>query len=71
MRINSVEIDGFGRFDDKPVGPFDSPITIMLGPNESGKTTLLEFIRTILFGFQYNIATSITPQPRASTMVGA
>ena len=51
MRIRDLHIDGFGHFSDRDFGPFDRPITVFHGPNEAGKTTLLEFIRAILFGF--------------------
>jgi uncharacterized protein YhaN len=51
MRIESLYIDGFGHFAQHTFGPFDAPITIFEGENEAGKTTLLAFIRTILFGF--------------------
>ena len=52
MRIHSLHIDGFGRFADRCFGPFNNPVTVFYGPNEAGKSTLLEFIRRILFGFQ-------------------
>jgi len=51
MRIESLYIDGFGHFAQHTFGPFEAPITIFEGENEAGKTTLLAFIRTILFGF--------------------
>ena len=51
MRIESLYIDGFGHFTQSEFGPFDAPISIFYGENEAGKTTLLAFIRTILFGF--------------------
>ena len=51
MRIRDLHIDGFGHFSDRDFGPFDRPVTVFHGPNEAGKTTLLEFIRAILFGF--------------------
>ena len=51
MKICNLHIDGFGHFSDRDFGPFDRPVTVFHGPNEAGKTTLLEFIRTILFGF--------------------
>lgn len=51
MRIDRVEIDGFGRFSaaawELPAG-----LTVMHGRNEAGKTTLLNAIRAILFGFE-------------------
>lgn len=51
MRLNRLYIDGFGRFRDYGVGPLDRKVTVLHGPNEAGKSTLLAFIRTILFGF--------------------
>ena len=52
MRIESLYIDGFGHFTQSAFGPFDAPINIFYGENEAGKTTLLGFIRAILFGFR-------------------
>ena len=51
MRITNLQIDGFGRFADRSFGPLERPVTVFYGPNEAGKSTLLEFIRRILFGF--------------------
>jgi len=51
MKIERVQIDGFGELSDFPVGPFGGLLTVIHGPNEAGKSTLLEFIRTMLFGF--------------------
>ncbi len=52
MRINEIFIDGFGQFAAKSFGPLEQPVTVFYGPNEAGKSTLLEFIRTVLFGFR-------------------
>lgn len=51
MRLSELHIDGFGHFCAVSIGPFDSRVVMLYGPNEAGKTTLLEFIRTVLFGF--------------------
>ena len=51
MRITGLHIDGFGRFTDRSFGPLERPATVFYGPNEAGKSTLLEFIRRVLFGF--------------------
>ena len=51
MRITSLYIDGFGRFVDRSFGPLERRVTVFYGPNEAGKSTLLEFIRRVLFGF--------------------
>ena len=51
MRIESLYIDGFGHFTQTEFGPFATPIAIFDGANEAGKTTLLAFVRAVLFGF--------------------
>ncbi|MDI6867878.1 AAA family ATPase [Methanoculleus sp.] len=52
MKIRSLYIDGFGKFHDwKPPTEFGESLTVIFGPNEAGKTTLLAFIRRMLYGF--------------------
>lgn len=51
MRILNLRIDGFGQFVDRQFGALERPVTVFFGPNEAGKSTLLEFVRRILFGF--------------------
>ena len=51
MRLKELRIDGFGQFSDVTFGPFDAPVVVFYGPNEAGKSTILNFVRTILFGF--------------------
>ena len=47
----NLRIGGFGDFVNKQIGPFNSSVVVFFGPNESGKSTILNYIRTILFGF--------------------
>ncbi len=51
MRIRSLHVAGFGKFADFRRGPFERPVTVFHGANEAGKSTLLAFIRRVLFGF--------------------
>ena len=51
MRIRELHIDGFGRFSGVEYGPLEGSVTVFYGPNEAGKSTLLEFVRRVLFGF--------------------
>ena len=51
MEIREVQIDGFGVFSARKLKGLSSGLNIIYGPNEFGKTTLLEFIRCVLFGF--------------------
>lgn len=51
MKIKILNIDGFGHFNDKQIHLNTTSINIFLGNNEAGKTTIRNFIKTILFGF--------------------
>ena len=51
MRICELRVDGFGKFTAFECGPIEKPVTIFHGSNEAGKSTLLAFIRRILYGF--------------------
>ena len=50
MRINKLHIDGFGIYRERQFTT-SAPLTVFYGPNEAGKSTLLAFIRTVLYGF--------------------
>ena len=50
MRLEELYLDGFGRFHQQTIG-ISEPVTVFYGPNEAGKSTLLAFVRAILFGF--------------------
>jgi uncharacterized protein YhaN len=51
MRIERIHVDGYGVFSGFSLDELSPKATVVAGPNESGKTTLLSFIRSILFGF--------------------
>lgn len=51
MRIDGWRVDGFGCLKDYRVDDVESGVTVVLGQNEAGKSTLLGFLRAILFGF--------------------
>jgi uncharacterized protein YhaN len=51
MRIHGWQIEGFGIFHDFVVSDLPGGLVIVHGPNEAGKSTLLAFLRGVLFGF--------------------
>jgi uncharacterized protein YhaN len=51
MRIENIHIDGFGVWNDKTWGPLEPGLNVFHGPNETGKSTLMAFIRSMFFGF--------------------
>ncbi|HSU88483.1 MAG TPA: AAA family ATPase, partial [Terriglobia bacterium] len=52
MRIEDIHVDGFGVWNDKTWGPLSSGLNVFHGPNETGKSTLMAFLRSMLFGFE-------------------
>ena len=51
MRIRSIRIDGFGVWRDLELEDLSGQATVFYGPNEAGKTTLMQFVRSMLYGF--------------------
>lgn len=53
MKLSRFEVERFGHFTKRvfELGDPREP-TVFLGPNEAGKSTLLAFLRELLFGFQ-------------------
>ena len=51
MKLEELFLDGFGHFHQRTFSPAGWPVTVFYGPNEAGKSTILAFIRTVLFGF--------------------
>jgi uncharacterized protein YhaN len=51
MRISEAHIDGFGTWRDLSLENIGDGVTVVYGPNEAGKTTLMQFMRTMLYGF--------------------
>ncbi len=52
MHILGFHIDGFGIYHNQGVQDLPLGLVVFTGDNESGKTTLMEFIRTVLFGYR-------------------
>jgi len=51
MKIDRIHIEGFGVWSDKTWGPLGAGLNVFHGSNEAGKSTLMAFIRAVLFGF--------------------
>lgn len=50
MNIREIRVDGFGALRDTTLS-LEGPLTVIYGPNEAGKSTVLHLIRAVLFGF--------------------
>jgi uncharacterized protein YhaN len=51
MWIKGIKIDGFGYLKDLEIDNLSPGLNIIYGNNEKGKTTLKNFINSIIFGF--------------------
>jgi len=50
MKVRDVQIDGFGVWSGLSVDSMPEGMTVFYGPNEAGKTTLMNFLRTMFYG---------------------
>lgn len=50
MRIKRIAIDGFGVWQHLTIDQLGDGMTVVYGPNEAGKTTVMQFVRAMLFG---------------------
>ena len=53
MKINEIKINSYGKIQDQEI-KFDKNINIIYGKNESGKSTILNFISNMLYGISKN-----------------
>ncbi|MFN7735139.1 MAG: ATP-binding protein [Pirellula sp.] len=51
MKVRDIQIDGFGVWTGLSVDSLPEGMTVFYGPNEAGKTTLMNFLRTMFYGF--------------------
>ena len=51
VKITDLQVDGFGVWKGLTIESLSDDITVFCGQNEAGKTTLMQFIRSMLFGF--------------------
>ena len=49
MIIHELKIDGFGKHCNLNIN-FSENINILLGSNESGKSTVVSFVKALLYG---------------------
>lgn len=50
MKLTEIHVDGFGVWHDLRLRELSPSITVLYGPNEAGKTTLMHFLRAMLYG---------------------
>ncbi len=51
MKLKDIQIDGFGVWTGLSVDSLPEGMTLFYGPNEAGKTTVMQFLRAMFYGF--------------------
>ena len=51
MKVTGLHIDGYGVWSGLKLEGLGEGLNVLHGPNEAGKTTLLQFVRSVLYGF--------------------
>ena len=70
MRLREIHIYGFGKFQDYRLTFHGQPIEVILGDNEAGKTTIMSFIKCILFGFPTKTHNELRYEPKQGGRYG-
>jgi uncharacterized protein YhaN len=52
MIFRRIYVDGFGIWQDLKLDELSPGLNVFLAPNEGGKSTLMAFVRAVLFGFK-------------------
>ncbi|MFM8891684.1 MAG: AAA family ATPase, partial [Planctomycetia bacterium] len=52
MHIDTIQIERFGAMTDVTIDRLGAGVQVLHGTNETGKTSLLEFVRAMFFGFE-------------------
>ena len=69
MQIKRLEIYGYGKWVDTTFD-LEEDIHLFYGENEAGKSTLMSFIHSIIFGFPTRNSTFLRYEPRESSKYG-
>lgn len=69
MRLEKLQVSGFGHLHGVDV-EMHSPMTVLYGPNEAGKSTLLGFVRAMLFGIPNRASGTLRYEPTHGSIHG-
>ncbi len=69
LKIESIEIYGYGKWVDHKIDHITN-LQLFYGENEAGKTTIMSFIHSILFGFPSKLSSELRYEPKSSSQYG-
>jgi len=61
VKIENVNVEGFGVWKGLEVTGLSDNLTLFCGENEAGKTTMMQFVRSMMFGFSPDRLNKYTP----------
>jgi uncharacterized protein YhaN len=71
MKITELQVERFGVWSDLTLPLTPGSTSVFYGPNEAGKSTLMRFIRAMLFGFRPQDERTAGPNPTPIRCDGA
>lgn len=71
MRIRELQIERFGVWNDLNLRLSPTGVNVFYGPNEAGKSTLMRYIRSMLYGFRPTDERTAGPHPQPLRAAGA
>ncbi len=69
LKINEIHIYGYGKLEDFNVRNLDD-LNIFYGENEAGKSTIMSFIHSVLFGFPTRQQSELRYEPKKLAKYG-
>ncbi|MBD8067729.1 ATP-binding protein [Bacillus sp. PS06] len=70
MKVIGLQIYGYGKFENKEFKNLSPSIQVFFGKNEAGKSTLMSYILSILFGFPTKQQSEQRYEPKTSQSYG-
>lgn len=62
MKLKEIQIDRFSVWSDLTLPIRSGGLSVVYGPNEAGKSTLMQFVRGILYGFNRRLGGKSFPE---------
>ena len=70
MKITNIAIEHCGIWRDLNLPLPATGLTVIYGPNEAGKTTLMKFVRGMLHGFPRGETVRLSTESRDTNAIG-
>ncbi len=69
MKLIELHVYGYGKLEDYVINPLDQ-FDVFYGENEAGKSTIMSFIHSILFGFPAKQSAEVRYEPKNNPKYG-